>query len=263
MLKACFSGPKAPAPAEQVTVSEEVASRVLQVLAENRERPARIEFVGYTKSAEHAARLEALPAHLRIPPSEWRAHPNYKGRFQMPNFHHDFRQELQAIIATLWEEVGNAGSIQNLAQDVSDHRGSNPEEAEPASDAASKVARAKTSAQRWRAALDVWAGFKQHLDKHVGIEERAIFPSLRAHYPDLNFEFLYEDHKELLASETDAISKLKLAASRSGDEGAISAALDAVVRFDENFMNHLGEEEEFVVPLCLSTRHCALHGPRP
>jgi hypothetical protein len=33
--------------------------------------------------------------------------------------------------------------------------------------------------------------------------------------------------------------------------------------FDQEMMNHLGEEEEFVIPLCMSTCECLLHGPRP
>jgi hypothetical protein len=56
-------------------------------------------------------------------------------------------------------------------------------EAEPSSPAAAAVGAAKTRAQLMQAALQLWVGFRAHLNHHVGIEERAIFPSAGAHYP--------------------------------------------------------------------------------
>lgn len=271
MLSGCFSSSKATSPKPSASsaskipadVSEEAAARVLEVLAQDRERPSRIEFTGYQVSKEHAQRLASLPVHLRIPRSQWRAHPNYKGRFQMPNFHHDFRQEMQAIIVALWDAVGNKGSAQAHAEAVAERRAKDPQEAEPASDAAQKVARAATSADRLRAALDVWQGFKQHLDKHIAIEERAIFPNIKAHYPELDVSFLYDDHKSLLELEGRVIRCLHDAARKPEDTSLVVAALEDVIRFDREFVNHLGEEEEFIVPLCLLSEACVLHGPKP
>lgn len=84
-----------------------------------------------------------------------------------------------------------------------------------------------------------------------------------AHYPGLDVEFLYNDHKHLLALESKVVAQLRRATGAPDDSDVICAALEAAVKFDQEFVNHLGEEEEFIVPLCLSTEHCVLHGPRP
>ena len=105
-------------------------------------------------------------------------------------------------------------------------------------------------------ALAEWRDFETRMAKHIRIEEGAIFPSLARHYPALDFSFLYEDHEELGQYEKH-IGELLQTASSSEDA---AEALRATVKFDLEFMDHLGEEEEFVVPLCLSTKHCALHG---
>ena len=203
-------------------VPADIVDRVKHVLTEDRERPGRIKFSGYKVSREHRQRMSSLPQHLQIPRSQWATHPNYVGRFQMPNFHHEFRQELQRTIKSLWAAVQRPSEA---SQHLSD-------------------------------ALAEWRDFETRMAKHIRIEEGAIFPSLARHYPALDFSFLYEDHEELGQYEKH-IGELLQTASSSEDA---AEALRATVKFDLEFMDHLGEEEEFVVPLCLSTKHCALHG---
>lgn len=47
------------------------------------------------------------------------------------------------------------------------------------------------------------------------------------------------------------------------DLAAVRAALYAAVQFDQHLINHLGEAEELVVPLCLASEACIVHGPLP
>lgn len=239
----------------RMELPDAVAARVLHVLSEDRERPARIEFSGYRSSAEHKQRLAMMPAHLRIPRSEWARHPKYAGRFQMPNFHHEFRQELQAVIALLW----NVWSDTMVQGDTVEEKTSDS----TLSDAVMKRIKCAPGSQL-KHAMTWWKAYKARLTKHIGIEENWIFPSIRAHYPDLDLSFLFDDHRALELEEEQVGSALrKCAAASANDTKTLMAALEAVVKYDEHFMDHLGEEEEFVVPLCLSTRHCLLHGPKP
>ena len=218
---------------------------------------------GSCSSEEHKLRMAGLPARLRIPRSSWASHPNYKGRFQMPNFHHDFRQYMQAIIALLVDAADpSLNVIAQLSRDVHERRQRSPQEAQPASSAAEQASGAVTTQERVERAAALWRDFKSKLNRHVGIEESAIFPAIAAHYPGLDLQFLYSDHEELLDLEVSVARALR-EADATADQQAIETALEKVVEFDEQFVTHLGEEEEFVVPLCLLTQQCLLHGPRP
>ena len=127
----------APTAGASPATNEKLFGRVRQVLSEDRERPSRIMFQGYQPSEEHKLRMAGLPARLRIPRSSWASHPNYKGRLQMPNFHHDFRQYMQAIIALLVDAADpSLNVIAQLSRDVHERRQRSPQEAQPASSAA-------------------------------------------------------------------------------------------------------------------------------
>lgn len=236
-----------------------LAERVRAVLAQDRERPNRIAFAHYRPSKEHAERLRQLPEPLRLPRAAWRGHARYAGRFQMPNFHHDFRQELQAVACALFDALGH-GLAPELHRDVLQRRGQNPAEAEPSTRSAERVARAAGPKELVAAALAEWQSFEQRLAKHVRIEESWIFPAIQTHYPSLDLSFLVDDHRELLAAERRVGAQVRQA--QGLDPAAIERALEELLAFDAQFMDHLGEEEEFVVPLCLGTQHCLLHGPK-
>ena len=214
-------------------------SKIQQVLAQDR---GNVNFTEYTPSSRHEQRLE----HLRkiapelydnptiTPRSTWFSHPMYRRNSQMPPFHVHFRQELQTTVAYLYDAL-------TLASSTADHH--------------KQIARKVESASRYFHAC------MRGLNGHVSIEEYACFPLYQEAFPNVNLKFLCEDHRELHQSEAqvgqaldDFLKQMESKKDNEHRTGQLLELLGIVLDFDEHLMQHLGEEEELVVPLSLTDR---------
>jgi hypothetical protein len=74
-------------------------------------------------------------------------------------------------------------------------------------------------------------------------------------YPGIDLQFLYADHKNLhRAEETVADALDTLRQQPTAAPGQIVDAMEMFLKFDDQLMAHLGEEEELVVPMSLTKR---------
>ena len=105
-----------------------------------------------------------------------------------------------------------------------------------------------------QSAYKSYQGMMRGLHGHISIEEGYYFPNL-SKLSGVDLQHLYEDHKHLGESESRISSLLRLMVENTAkgrDVRMASAVLSCVLRYDTELMNHLGEEEEIVVPLTLS-----------
>jgi iron-sulfur cluster repair protein YtfE (RIC family) len=161
----------------------------------------------------------------------WLQHPNWRKNSQMPPFHVHFRQEVQQSIRYLYQ------CLVSLSEN--------------------KKIRAANSASQ---AYGAFRGCMSGLNGHVSIEEYAVFPQFQKRFPSVDIHFLYQEHQKLHDKEAKTKKTLeKLSDSLKGNAGedvSSYTALDALqelLDFDQDLMAHLGEEEEFIVPMTLST----------
>eukprot|EP00977_Amphora_coffeiformis_P021556 scaffold9477_cov197-Amphora_coffeaeformis.AAC.6 len=210
-----------------------------------------LNFEHYQPSAAHHERLAALAQVAPelydnpdiTPRAKWFAHPLYRRNSQMPPFHVHFREEMQQVVACLWQAL-SASQQQQQQRNGNDHL---------------------------RRAFQIFQGSMRGLHGHVSIEEYACFPVYQQTFPQVNLAFLVDDHKELHRAEQHVAQTLRKYAgpttsttTSSGtdddDDDLLYAALEVVLDFDEQLMAHLGEEEEIVVPLSLTEKHiCNVH----
>ena len=120
-----------------------------------------------------------------------------------------------------------------------------------------RTSRAATSASQ---AYGAFRGCMLGLNGHVGIEEYAVFPQFQKKFPSVDIRFLYQDHQKLHDKEAKTKTTLKMVSDslkeNAGEEVSSDIVLDALqelLDFDKDLMAHLGEEEEFIVPMTLST----------
>ncbi len=114
------------------------------------------------------------------------------------------------------------------------------------------LASRETGAQRLSHCADALRIFEycmQGLAFHVSIEERRLFPMLQREYPSVDVSFLYEDHKHLHKLEDSLKKTLRACAKKDGS--SLDAAISSALEFDACLLQHLGEEEEIVVPMML------------
>ena len=91
----------------------------------------------------------------------------------------------------------------------------------------------------------MWNYHLRHISGHIGIEESFLFPKMQAIYPNIDSSWLFEDHKFLTQLESKVTRALQEAASVESGLTLVEVVLD----YDQSLMTHLGEEEEWVVPL--------------
>ena len=100
------------------------------------------------------------------------------------------------------------------------------------------------------------------LSFHVQIEENHFFPACQEAYPMINLQSLFDDHEKLHEKESNLHSEFHESLALLNDTGAdVTKLVTSLVKlgssalaFDDVLMNHLGEEEEIVVPICLTKR---------
>jgi iron-sulfur cluster repair protein YtfE (RIC family) len=181
------------------------------------------------------------------------AHANWSKRAQMPAYRVHFRQEMQQLCRYLKDAYYSYTN---------------------ATDTNSNKATTRTTTAIIRRAQSMFAGSMKGLSGHVQIEEQALFPIFKRRHATVDTSFLYDDHKHLHTLERVAQShfhQLQLLlltrqqqppqVNSSGglllEQEATLLLLEAtllhVLAFDDALMNHLGEEEEVLVPLTLST----------
>jgi hypothetical protein len=195
-----------------------------------------LNFEEYTVSDRHKQRLQELakvapelydnPAIT--PRSQWFNHPKYYENSQMPPFHVHFRQELQATLQYLYQAFNGSESSSDV-QRLSNIR----------------------SAQRY------FASCMRGLNGHVSIEEYACFPLYEQIFPSVKLRFLYDDHYELHQKEDlvkQAFNTFLGDTEINCDRIEIIKLIKVVLDFDDHLMRHLGEEEELVVPLSLTSK---------
>ena len=90
----------------------------------------------------------------------------------------------------------------------------------------------------------MWNYHLRHISAHIQIEESFLFPKMQKLYPEIDSSWLFEDHKHLTALE----SKVTRALKETNPENSL-ALVEIVLDYDRSLMTHLGEEEEWVVPL--------------
>jgi hypothetical protein len=190
-------------------------------------------FEHYTPGTDHLSRMKALAQSAPelydnpdiTPRSRWFQHPRYRQNSQMPPFHVHFRQEMQEVLRCLYQAYAAAAS-------------------------------ADSSSQHYlRRAAATFHGSMRGLHGHVSIEEYACFPLYKNMYPGIDLQFLYADHKNLhRAEETVADALDTLRQQPTAAPGQIVDAMEMFLKFDDQLMAHLGEEEELVVPMSLTKR---------
>lgn len=139
-----------------------VTNKAGSVLKENR---GVVNFKNYVTSEAHKVRMKTFPKRLQIPRSQWFQHKNWPGRMHMPPYHVHFRQDMQDAIKTVVRSF-QTPSLASRQQSI-------------------------------KSALRIFQSGMRSLTGHVGLEERAVFPMMVRANPDVNLDFLWEDHKEL------------------------------------------------------------------
>jgi hypothetical protein len=195
--------------------NEKFLSKLEQLLLEDRHV---INYRSYQTSEEHQSRISTRPQRMNIDRERWFKHPNYSSRQQMPPYHVHFREEMQFVLSLLISWFRNL-----TTRDLN---------------------------KAYRVFCDSMEG----LHGHVQIEERYFFPQLQSSHPDFDLTFLYQDHQRLHSAEENLKRNFEKFASIQEqvmtNQDKLSL-LRLAVEFDEMLINHLGEEEEIVVPLCL------------
>lgn len=195
-------------------------------------------FTSYLTSSSFQARKEKWPAKMKassLRRENWWMHPDYHKYPQMPEFHIHFRVEMGNMLAAIYDAY-------------SFHKEGSRNKRE----------------RRMNLALNIFEGSMSTLSFHVSIEERRVFPMMQHQVNDdgLDLSFLYDDHKNLHMAEERLMKSLKrcLAECVKGKEteaydaaveGSLHAVITHALEFDTIFLNHLGEEEEVVVPITL------------
>jgi hypothetical protein len=200
-------------------LDEETLNKLRRILSEDRHS---VNFTSYQTSDEHKSRISTRPARMNIPREVWFKHPKYPKRHQMPTYHVHFREEMQFVLSLLLSWYQNSSS------------------------------------RDFTRAFHQFHGSMEGLHGHVQIEESYFFPQLQSSHPDFDLRFLYQDHQVLHQAEANLKEQLEKISKklRKGDESIVTnqeklSVLRVAVEFDEVLINHLGEEEEIVVPLCL------------
>jgi hypothetical protein len=198
---------------------QETLIRLQRTLSEDRHS---VNFTSYQTSDEHKSRISTRPSRMNIPRELWFKHPNYPKQHQMPTYHVHFREEMQSVLSHLLSWYQN------------------------------------TSTRDFTKAYRYFHGSMEGLHGHVQIEEGYFFPKLQSAHPDFDLRFLYQDHQVLHQAEANLKEKLEMVSKklRQGKDADVTnqeklSVLRLAVEFDEILINHLGEEEEIVVPLCL------------
>ena len=93
-----------------------------------------------------------------------------------------------------------------------------------------------------------------HIHGHIGIEESYMFPAFQAHYKNLDSSFLLADHEKLDGLETAIGNKFQEVRLELKSESVVQL-LEQFLDYDTVLMQHLGEEEEWVVSLDLTAPH--------
>lgn len=198
-----------------------------------------LNYESYIPSGRHVKRLKELRKVAPdlydnpsiTPRSKWFQHPMYRMNAQMPPFHVHFREELQMTLQYLYESLKILASNENI-----DHE---------------KVL------QRVQSARNCFHSCMRGLNGHVRIEEYACFPIYQQTFPNVDLKCLWEDHEELHQAELGVGKAFdNFLHNRKADDQrtALIALVQIVLDFDDHLMQHLGEEEELVVPLSLTEK---------
>lgn len=191
-------------------------------------------FEDYEPSQVFLDRQAKWPEKYKIPRSTWWDYPNYYNQPMMPEFHVHFRTEAKSTLQAMYDSYRAF-----LDGDV------------------------KRRNQKMLLASRTFEGSMSVLQMHVAIEERRVFPSMQRAVKDVDMSFLYDDHQHLHEEEaalTESLSAITSSFEKCGDEGEAEKAafsrlferlFENALKFDTTFMNHLGEEEELVVPVAL------------
>ena len=222
-------------------LSEEVLQQLQNILSQNRHV---INFQHYQTCEEHKNRILQRPSRMNIPRNEWFNHPNFRKRPQMPSYHVHFREEMQSVL--------------NILYALYQHNNNQEYEI-----------------KKFQQAYSIFQSSMETLHFHVQIEEGSFFPELQSKNRDFDLSFLYKDHQYLHETEDNLIRKFqsikrKIDLNTKGKKKNTendnnqtlppspiisiqdkSELLVLAIKFDEVLINHLGEEEEIVVPLCL------------
>jgi hypothetical protein len=213
-----------------------IMAQLKQVLSDDRDV---LIYYNYTPSKEHLERIQQAKKELPIifdnpdlmRRDNWVKHRNWRKNSQMPPFHVHFREEMQQSIRHIYQ------CLVSLSEN--------------------KTSRAATSASQ---AYGAFRGCMSGLNGHVGIEEYAVFPQFQKKFPGVDINFLYQDHQKLHDKEAKTREALKAlwddlkgSAADEVSSDTVMDALQELLDFDQDLMAHLGEEEEFIVPMTLST----------
>jgi hypothetical protein len=216
-------------------------------------------YTHYVPSLEHVQRRKMWPKEFQIPREQWFTHPNYPKQKQMPTYHVHFREEMFLVLRHTLKGLQLIMEMQ-LASKSQEERKS----------AMKMITTQLTTAGQ------VFAHSMETLSFHVRLEEGHYFPALqKAVGSSVDLSFLYHDHKELHLAEEKVHEQLRRTEGvlahvqnqppphaheqmQSDDyEKLLLAMLSfafAATAFDDALLNHLGEEEELVVPISLTRR---------
>jgi hypothetical protein len=204
------------------------------------------DFRSYTASDAFRERQRTWPSQLKMARSEWWRHSRYHTQPMMPEYHVHFREESAHMLAAILDSYQHyrAGNVEKRNKKI------------------------LLASRTFEASMST-------LSFHVAIEERRVFPMMQSEVPDVDLSFLYADHEELHKAEAalkEALARCQdVCSTASGDgdddddddddgddgdgekrlESLFQELVDRALAFDTIFMNHLGEEEELVVPLSL------------
>ena len=196
----------------------------------------KVNYTNYEPSLCFLERKKAWPPKIKeLTRETWWSHKDYHRYPQMPEFHVHFRVETASMMKAIYE----------------------------AYDFHQKGNRLKRE-RKMNLAKNTFESSMSTLSFHVAIEERRVFPEMQRKVGnEIDMSFLYEDHESLHKAEEQLKMSLELACvecvkgvgkdAENDDEveSALSQVVSDALAFDTVFMNHLGEEEELVVPITL------------
>jgi hypothetical protein len=194
------------------------------VLAQKRQEEI---FYGFVPSPMHQARMAKLPLELRIPRESWVDHGHWSLNKQMTAYHVPIRWKMQQVIAQL---VACYHSNDAIAIDFGRSRPAMEEQLADAN--------------------RVFSLCMMVLSGHVVKEEGGTFPSLGHFFPHVDMSDMYDTHRELEDAD-EKVKSLFVEVEQNISHDLVAKLIQEVVHFDALLNQHLGEEEELVVPMSL------------
>ena len=179
-----------------------------------------VQYYNYESRDKHKKFIGALPENLQIKRKDWTKHKAFDSQTLLIRGHRNFRQSskrcVELIVSVLKSNKNNKKSLQSI-----------------------------------RTVQNIYYSLMSSLHSHSRYEENKLFKYLEKKY-NVDLSLLLEDHQLIETMEETCKSSLNhIISSKSASKELVLKALRHFIKFDNNFVRHLGEEESIVIPMLL------------